>query len=138
MKISNPLVSGFASTLLVRLALGVGISAALVAIASVMLPQSASAQPTDTVQPLQDFNTQQNEVDPFTGRAGGSGFSVFDLIHNSRLYNSRDMNEFTVESRENIDDAAAQYRQQQLQRLGNPESPVAPDTTQTPSEELTQ
>jgi len=139
MKISNPLVSGFAPTLLVRLAFGVGISAALVAVSSAILPQTASAQPTDRVQPLQDFNTQQNEVDPFTGSAGGGGFSVFDLIHNSRLYNSRDINDFTTESRQNIDDAAAQFRQQQLQRLGNPASPVTPETTPpTPSEQPNQ
>lgn len=129
MKISNPLVSGFALTLLVRLALGVGLSATLAAISSAILTQTALAQPADRVQPLQDFNTQQNEVDPFTGSAGGGGFSVFDLIHNSRLYNSRDMNDFTTESRENIDDAAAQFRQQQLQRLGNPVSPMTPETT---------
>lgn len=130
----NPLVSEFASMLLTRL-VGVGISASAIAISLAILPQTASAQPTDRVQPLQDFNSQQNEVDPFTGTAGSGGFSVFDLIHNSRLYNSRDMNEFITEKRENIDDAAAQYRQQQLQRLGNPTSPITPDTTpQTPGE----
>lgn len=134
MKISNQSISEFGSILLTRLTLGVSIIAAA---AIAISPESASAQSAPGVQPLQDFNSQQNEVDPFTGRAGGGGFSVFDLIHNSRLNNSRDMNEFITENRENIDDAAAQFRQQQLERLGNPASSITPATTpKTPSEPL--
>jgi len=85
--------------------------------AVIVLPQPTLAQNSGAVnnaQPLQDFQTQDNP-DPFSGRSNGMG--IFDLIHRSRLGNSRDMNQFSSEQRDNLNDAAADFREKQRQLL---------------------
>ncbi|MEG4344022.1 hypothetical protein QUB70_12125 [Microcoleus sp. A003_D6] len=89
------------------------------AIASCALfsPQATFAQAsglTNSPQPLQDFQTQDN-TDPFSGRSSGSG--IFDLIHRSRLGNGRSMEEFNTEQRQNLNEAATEFRNKQRQIL---------------------
>ncbi|MEG3876452.1 hypothetical protein QT972_03580 [Microcoleus sp. herbarium7] len=91
------------------------IRVAVSAIASCALftPQATFAQAsglTNSPQPLQDFQTQDN-TDPFSGRSSGSG--IFDLIHRSRLGGGRSIEEFNTEQRQNLNDAAAEFRNKQ-------------------------
>lgn len=118
MKISTQLVPAFASTLLTRIAVGVGVSAVAIAITSVIGPQPTLAQSAQSVQPLQDFTTQQNEQDALSGTSGSGDFSVLDLIHRAQMGSIRDMDEFSAEQNQNITDAAAKFRLEQQQRLG--------------------
>lgn len=92
------------------------------AIASCALfsPQATFAQASglnNSPQPLQDFQTQDN-TDPFSGRSSGSG--IFDLIHRSRLGNGRSMEEFNTQQRQNLNDAAAEFRNKQRLLLEKP------------------
>jgi uncharacterized protein HemX len=98
---------------------GIGmVLAALSAVgaAVVFLPLPTWAQNSsgaNSAAPLQDLQTQDN-TDPFSTR-GGMG--VLDLIHRSQLGVSRNMNEFQSEQRQNLNDAAAEFRAKQKQLL---------------------
>ncbi|MEG4440656.1 hypothetical protein QUB47_01660 [Microcoleus sp. AT9_B5] len=89
-----------------------GIAASAIASCALFSPQASFAQASglNNAQPLQDFQTQDN-TDPFSGRSSGSG--IFDLIHRSKLGGGRSMEEFTTEQRQNLNDAAAEYRNKQ-------------------------
>ncbi len=127
MKISTLFVPTLASTLLTPLTLGISISALTVSLSSLILSQPATAQSTERVQPLEDFNNQQNEPDSFSGNIGGSGLSVFDLIHQyQRGVSSYD--ETTV--KKNLDNATEEFRRQQLEQLNNQQlQPTNPSPT---------
>ncbi len=103
--------------------LGVGISTIAIALSSVILPQSATAQSADKVKPLEDLNNRQNEQDTLTGTGG---LSVFDLIHRSQQ--SVDSQGFSDTVNRNLDQATQEFRRQQLESLKNqPEvSPTNP------------
>ena len=94
----------------------VGIAASAIASCALFSPQASFAQASglNNAQPLQDFQTQDN-TDPFSGRSSGSG--IFDLIHRSQLGGGRSMEEFTTEQRQNLNDAAAEFRNKQRQLL---------------------
>jgi hypothetical protein len=98
------------SNWMIRVAIGA------IASSSFFLPQATFAQASglNNSQPLQDFKTNDNP-DPFSGR--GSGTGIFDLIHRSRLGNGRNLDEFTTEQRQNLNDAAAEFRNKQRQLL---------------------
>ncbi|NJK68932.1 MAG: hypothetical protein HC789_00345 [Microcoleus sp. CSU_2_2] len=87
-----------------------------IASSAILLPQATFAQASglNNSQPLQDFQTNDNP-DPFSGRSSGTG--IFDLIHRSRLGNGRNLDEFTTEQRQNLNDAAAEFRDKQRQLL---------------------
>ena len=89
-----------------------GIAASAIASCALFSPQASFAQASglNNAQPLQDFQTQDN-TDPFSGRSSGSG--IFDLIHRSKLGGGRSMEEFTTEQRQNLNDAAAEFRNKQ-------------------------
>jgi hypothetical protein len=129
MKKITQLVPAFASARLERLALGIGVSAVAIALTSVVLPQPASAQSAGTVQPLQDFTTQQNERDTFTGQIGDNGFNVFNLIHQAQTRGSLDMGEFLSGQTQSLDKATAEFRRQQLLRLNQQQA--SPANTET-------
>lgn len=136
MKISTQSVPNFAPSRLVRLALSVGVCGAAIAIASTVLPQSASAQTTN-VNPLQDFSPAQNERDSLGGSLGGdSGFSVFDLIHKAQTGGSINFDEFSTKNAQEIESAADAYRREQLRRLNqqqsNPQPAPSAETVPTP------
>ncbi|MEG4276412.1 hypothetical protein QUA62_02765 [Microcoleus sp. MON1_C1] len=90
----------------------IGIAASAIASCALFSPQASFAQASglNNAQPLQDFQTQDN-TDPFSGRSSGSG--IFDLIHRSNLGGGRSMEEFNSEQRQNLNDAATEYRNKQ-------------------------
>jgi hypothetical protein len=101
----------------------VGIAASAIASCALLSPQASFAQASglNNAQPLQDFQTQDN-TDPFSGRSSGSG--IFDLIHRSKLGGGRSMEEFTTEQRQNLNDAAAEFRNKQRLLLENQAVPT--------------
>ena len=101
----------------------IGIAASAIASCALFSPQASFAQASglNNAQPLQDFQTQDN-ADPFSGRSNGSG--IFDLIHRSRLGGGRSMEEFTTEQRQNLNDAAAEFRNKQRLLLENQAVPT--------------
>lgn len=132
MKITNPFISAFASTCFARIALGVGVST--VAIASMILPQAASAQTAPgNIQSFPDAS-RQNERDSFGGNLGGGDFNIFQMIHQSQLGGMRDMSEYSQEQNRNLNNAAEAFKRQQRVLIGNPESqlPETPATNTQP------
>ena len=113
----------------------IGIAASAIASCALFSPQASFAQASglNNAQPLQDFQTQDN-TDPFSGRSSGSG--IFDLIHRSRLGGGRSMEEFTTEQRQNLNDAAAEFRNKQrllLEKQAVPsEGAIAPTEITAP------
>ena len=101
----------------------VGIAASAIASCALFSPQASFAQASglNNAQPLQDFQTQDN-TDPFSGRSSGSG--IFDLIHRSQLGGGRSMEEFNNEQRQNLNDAAAEFRNKQRLLLENQAVPT--------------
>ncbi|MEG4204165.1 hypothetical protein QUA20_09575 [Microcoleus sp. Pol7_A1] len=93
-----------------------GIAASAIASCALFSPQASFAQASglNNAQPLQDFQTQDN-TDPLSGRSSGS--AIFDLIHRSQLGGGRSMEEFNTEQRQNLNDAAAEFRNKQRQLL---------------------
>lgn len=119
MKISTLLTPALTSTLFAPLGLGVVVSI------SAIIPESAIAQSTERVNPLEDINNRQNERDSLTGTTGNSGFNVFDFIHRSRL--GVDSEAFNSELDQNLDNATQEFRQLQRERLRNqPNNPSTP------------
>lgn len=94
---------------------------------------SASPSLAQSQSPLEDFQSPQNERDSFYGGTGGSGFSVFNLLHNAQLGQTRDLGEFSTQQQTNINNAADEFRRLQLQRLGNPQLPVVSDPVTAPT-----
>ena len=130
MKINNQLVSAFASTQLARMAFGVGISTVAIAIASTILPQTASAQTAPgapgNVQPFPD-SSRQNERDTFGGNLGGGDLSIFNLIHRAQLGNgSFDEQEQT----RSLNNAAEEFKRKQRALINSPQ-PQLPENPST-------
>ncbi len=94
-------------------------------IITMFLPQPTLAQSyeNNTVNPLQDLQTIDNP-DPFTG---SGGIDMFDIIHNSRLGDNRNMKEYMLEQRDSLNDAATQFRNKQKQLIEQPQN-TAGDT----------
>lgn len=86
-------------------------------VSSLLIPQSARAQSTD-VNPLQDFQPQQG--DPFSSRNDNPTGSLFDLIHRAQLGTSRSADEFNADKNQSLNDAAAEFRKKQQQRIQTP------------------
>jgi hypothetical protein len=100
-----------------------------IAFCTFFLPQATLAQANglNNSQTQQNFQTNDNP-DPFSG---SSGTGVFDLIHRSRLGNGRSIEEFSTEQRQNLNDAAAEFRNKQRLLL---EKPAVPSQGTTPTE----
>ena len=94
-------------------------------IITIFLPQASFAESyeNNTVNPLKDLQTVDNP-DPFSG---SGGLNMFDIIHNSRLGNNRNMKEYMLEQRDSINDAATQFRNKQ-QQLIQPSQNAVGDT----------
>ncbi|WP_293138242.1 hypothetical protein [Okeania sp. SIO3I5] len=94
-------------------------------IITIFLPQPSLAQSyeNNTANPLQDLQTIDNP-DPFTG---SGGIDMFDIIHNSRLGDNRNMKEYMLEQRDSLNDAATQFRNKQKQLIQQPQN-TAGDT----------
>lgn len=93
---------------------------ASIGVASLLLPQSAWAQSSTDVNPLQDFQGDEQNNDPFSSRNEDSMNSVFDLIHRAQQGVNRDAKEFNAEKTQSLDAAAAEFRKQQQQRIQSP------------------
>lgn len=101
-----------------------------ISVASLSLPQLAWAQATTDAEPLRDLNQEQNR-DPFSrGDTGDAMSGLMDIMHRAQMGNIRSTGDFTNDQNQSLDDAAAKFRQQQLQRmqqnpsqLGNPSNP---------------
>ncbi len=87
---------------------------ASMSLSSLLIPQLARAQSKD-VNPLQDFQPQQG--DPFSSRNDNPTGSIFDLIHRAQLGTSRSADEFNAEKNQSLNDAAAEFRKKQQQRI---------------------
>ena len=100
--------------LLGALAVGAGLT---------LLSGRAIANPSGTVDPLQDLRPQDASSDPFSGQ--GNASSVWDLVHHASM-GSRDMNEVAAEQRQNVSDQARQFREQRKRLLleRQPNNPV--------------
>jgi hypothetical protein len=100
-----------------------------IAFSTLLLPQPTLAQANglNNSQPQHNFQTNDNP-DPFSG---GSGTGMFDLIHRSRLGSGRSTEEFSIEQRQNLNDAAAEFRNKQRLLLEKPALP-SPEAVPTP------
>ena len=98
---------------LTRLVLGtvVGIS-----VISLLLPQITWAQAT-RVNPLEDFENQENSNDPFSSGKEQDSLGVFDLIHRATLGNNRSLQDFSAEQNESLDAASARFRAEQIRKI---------------------
>lgn len=121
MKKNNPFSLSFATKRLVSVALGGGVCA--MAIASAILPQSASAQSIGGFQSPSNVTSQQNETDSMYGQSGD--FNVFNLIHRAQMGTGELTN-----PTQSISDAATRFRLEQQRRLNLPSQS---DNLQQPS-----
>jgi hypothetical protein len=116
---------------------------ASISFVSLLMPQLVKAQSTPVnsstqVNPLQDFQPQ--EGDPFSARNDNPTGSLFDLIHRAQLGSSMSADEFNTEKNQSVNDAAAEFRKKQQQRIQAPNqtgtvtNPVtAPSPTNSPT-----
>lgn len=98
---------------LTRLVLGTVVG---IGVISLLLPQITWAQAT-RVNPLEDFENQDNSSDPFSSGKEQDSLGVFDLIHRATLGNNRSLQDYSAEQNENLNDAAAQFRARQRLRI---------------------
>ena len=98
---------------LTRLVLGTVVG---IGVISSLLPQITWAQAT-RVNPLEDFENQENSNDPFSSGKEQDSLGVFDLIHRANLGNNRSIQDYSAEQNQNLNDAAAQFRARQRQRI---------------------
>ena len=116
-----------------RFLAGIVVSGFVGGISALSFAQPSLADPyeTENVNPLEDFQTVDNP-DPFSN---GGGLGMFDLLHRSRLGINRNMNDFTTEQRQSINDEAAQFRAKQQLLIDGPSRPivdgVTPEESQT-------
>lgn len=106
-------------------------SAAIALSAVALLPATSRAQLSDDAQ-TDVFPTSE----PGNG-LGGSSLSPFDLIHRATMGTLRDSREFRRETTRNLNDAAAEFRRQQLERLQNLPAAapgVEPEASESPAE----
>ncbi|VXD15902.1 hypothetical protein [Planktothrix paucivesiculata] len=100
-------------------ALGVFSLTAVTAVIGVLGLTSASFAQSTSVNPLQEFQRSDNP-DPLSGE--NSGKTMLDIIHNSRLGGFNiDYEAVGNQQRQNIQDAAAQFREKQRLLLQPPE-----------------
>ncbi|MCT7972669.1 hypothetical protein [Laspinema olomoucense] len=103
-----------------RISLG---TLAAIAMTAVMLPESATAEETNRASDLLEPQIQLQK-NPFESTAGdGQQLDVFDLIHRAQFGTSRSMQEFNLQQREILNDAAADFRSRQLQMLEKNQQP---------------
>jgi hypothetical protein len=93
----------------------------LIGLAPQAFAQTTDSKPSDIFQ-------DQNQTDPFSSRGTGQAGSMLDIVNRAILGPSRSSQEYGEAQRENLDDAAAQFRKQQQQRLQNQQ----PEGTATP------
>lgn len=100
---------------------------------SLLMPQVSRAQvntvPNTAPNPLEDLNNPQENRDPFSRTNDGDAFGgIMQLMQRAQLGTIRSNSEFTAEQDRSINDAAAQFRQRQLQRIQNQNQPQPANT----------
>ena len=105
-----------------------------ISLATLSLPQTTWAQATTDAEPLRDLNQDRNR-DPFSrGDTGDAMSGLMDIMHRAQMGNIRSAGDFATEQNQSLDDAAAKFRQQQLQMMQNqnrsqPNNPAIPPQT---------
>lgn len=89
------------------------------------LPQAGFAEECTGAQALGNCSSQTNEVSTFSGSNNGQ-LNMLDLIHRAQFGSLENMEDFTAEQRQNINSAAQNYRNQQLQRVQQGPQEVKP------------
>ncbi len=102
------------------------IAAGISVVSLLQLQPSWAQTATDANNPLQDFDSQQNG-NPFSSRGDdGQAFSgIMQLMHRAQQGSIRSINDYSTEQNQNLDAAAAKFRQRQLQMMQN-QTPVQP------------
>ena len=96
-----------------KIAINLSIATAL-GVAGFILP--AQAQFSDDPQRVDNLPT--NEIDSLTG----GSFNPLELIHRANLNNKRNSATFILDTEQNLNDAAAEFRRQQQQLWNNSNS----------------
>ena len=94
-------------------------------------PTLAQAQLPEN-NPLKDLQTRDAGTDPFSSSGNSQSSSVFDLIHRATLGTTRSLDDFNLEQRTSINDAAALFRQKQLKSLQDRNKSTPANTTPAP------
>jgi hypothetical protein len=99
------------------------------------LSQLTWAQATTDADPLRDLNQERNR-DPFSrGDTGEAMSGLMDIMHRAQMGNIRSAGDYATDQNRSLDDAAAKFRQQQLQMMQNqnrsqPNNPANPPKQQ--------
>lgn len=104
---------------------------------SLLIPQTSWAQvnnvPNTDPNPLQDLNNAQENRDPFSRTNDGDAFGgIMQLMQRAQMGTIRSTSEFTAEQDRSINDAAAQFRQRQLEMIRNQNQPQPANSIKTP------
>ena len=94
-----------------------------------VLPEATLAQSLLT-DPSQDFQKQGDAINGGTGQT----FDPLNLIHNSNLRPSQSLEEFNQEQKQNLEEAATQFRAIQRQRLQIPDRLIDRLNPNTPTQ----
>lgn len=103
---------------------GVGMALSILSAISAsvtLFSQASLAQQNNTINPLQDFNSQSNDKGTSLGIDQST---MYQLIHRAQMGTlDLDVNAVYDQQQDNIQDAAAEFRAKQRQRIqqGNPE-----------------
>lgn len=89
-----------------------------------VLPKPSLAQ-VNSANPQEIFAPERNS-DPFSSRNTDNSMGVFDLIHRAQLGSMRDPSEYATEQDQNINSAAAAFRERQRQLIQQPRQPQTP------------
>lgn len=130
----KPMKSKFTLKATARISLG---TLGAIALTALMLPESAAAEETNRASDLLEPQIQLQK-NPYESTSGeGQQMDVFDLIHRAQFGTTRSMQEFNLQQRESINDAAADFRSRQLEMLQNNQQPELSEEEALPSEGLT-
>lgn len=91
----------------------------------VLMLVSASSSYAQAVNLKEPDPFQSNEKNPLHGEGN---FNPLDFIHNANLLNNRSGADFWNDTNENLDDAAAEFKKQQLLRMQQQELESKPDS----------
>ena len=93
-----------------------------------LIARPSIAQVTN-VDPFKDTQSKDGLSDIFSNRSDGSSTSVLNLIQRLTT-GGTNAADFQAQQQQNLDDAAAQFREQQRQRIQGQQPQATPSTTQ--------
>lgn len=77
----------------------------------------AIAQSTPSVDPLEEFRSNDSGSDPFSGTGSNQSQGLFNLIHRANMGSIMSSPEFSRQRRENIGQEALDFRTRQINLL---------------------